>query len=134
MKYYLIAGEASGDLHGSNLMKGIYAEDPQADIRFWGGDLMLSVWEECQNNPFRDSVASSPCGQGGSTVLTFLPHRQHPALVRHYKEGAVMGFVEVLAKAGKLMKNVKFCKEDIKAWNPDVVILIDYTGFNFKIA
>ena len=101
MKYYIIAGEASGDLHGSNLMKGIYAEDPHADIRFWGGDLMSQV--------------------GGE-------------LVRHYKEGAVMGFVEVLAKAGKLLKNVKFCKEDIVAWNPDVVILIDYPGFNFKIA
>ena len=101
MKYYIIAGEASGDLHGSNLMKGIYAEDPQAEIRFWGGDLMAQV--------------------GGE-------------LVRHYKEGAVMGFVEVLAKAGKLLKNVKFCKEDIIAWNPDVVILIDYPGFNFKIA
>ncbi len=103
MKYYIIAGEASGDLHGSNLMKGIYSEDPQADIRFWGGDLMLQV-----NN-----------GSG---------------LVRHYKEGAVMGFVEVLAKAGKLLGNVKFCKEDILEWNPDVVILIDYPGFNFKIA
>ena len=102
MKYYIIAGEASGDLHGSNLMKGIYAEDPQADIRFWGGDLMA--------------------GAAGHEP------------VRHYKEGAVMGFVEVLAKAGKLLKNVKFCKEDIKAWNPDVVILIDYPGFNFKIA
>lgn len=101
MKYYIIAGEASGDLHGSNLMKGIYAEDPQAEIRFWGGDLMASV--------------------GGE-------------LVRHYKEGAVMGFVEVLAKAGKLLKNVKSCKEDILAWKPDVVILIDYPGFNFKIA
>ena len=101
MRYYIIAGEASGDLHGSNLMKGIYAEDPQAEIRFWGGDLMAQV--------------------GGE-------------LVRHYKEGAVMGFVEVLAKAGKLLKNVKFCKEDIIAWNPDVVILIDYPGFNFKIA
>ena len=101
MKYYIIAGEASGDLHGSNLMKGIYAEDPQAEIRFWGGDLMAQV--------------------GGE-------------LVRHYKEGAVMGFVEVLAKAGKLLKNVKFCKEDILAWKPDVVILIDYPGFNFKIA
>ena len=101
MKYYIIAGEASGDLHGSNLMKGIYAEDPQAEIRFWGGDLMAQV--------------------GGE-------------LVRHYKEGAVMGFVEVLAKAGKLLKNVRFCKEDILAWNPDVVILIDYPGFNFKIA
>ena len=101
MKYYIIAGEASGDLHGSNLMKGIYAEDPQAEIRFWGGDLMAQV--------------------GGE-------------LVKHYKEGAVMGFVEVLAKAGKLLRNVKFCKEDILAWKPDVVILIDYPGFNFKIA
>ena len=148
MKYYIIAGEASGDLHGSNLMKGIYAEDPQADIRFWGGDLMESVWNSFQTNP-------SPCGQGGSTVLkttpdlttemgsdgvaegvvlTSLPDAKHPALVRHYKEGAVMGFVEVLAKAGKLMKNVKFCKQDILDWNPDVVILIDYPGFNFKIA
>ena len=133
MKYYIIAGEASGDLHGSNLMKGIYAEDQQADIRFWGGDLMESVWNSFQNNPSH-YVGASPCGQGGSTVLTSHPHRQHQALVRHYKEGAVMGFVEVLAKAGKLLKNVKFCKEDIKAWNPDVVILIDYPGFNFKIA
>jgi lipid-A-disaccharide synthase len=108
MKYYIIAGEASGDLHGSNLMKGIYAEDPQAEIRFWGGDLMLNVYN-----------ASEGTGTG---------------LVRHYKEGAVMGFVEVLGKAGKLLKNVKFCKEDILAWKPDVVILIDYPGFNFKIA
>ena len=110
MRYYIIAGEASGDLHGSNLMKGIYAEDPQAEIRFWGGDLMHRVWTDSSKNP----------SQGG--------------LVRHYKEGAVMGFVEVLAKAGKLLKNVKFCKKDIHAWNPDVVILIDYPGFNFKIA
>lgn len=102
MKYYIIAGEASGDLHGSNLMKGIIAEDPQAEIRFWGGDLMEAVWKS--------------------------------GLVRHYKEGAVMGFVEVLAKAGRLLQNVKFCKQDILAWNPDVVILIDYPGFNFKIA
>jgi lipid-A-disaccharide synthase len=126
MKYYIIAGEASGDLHGSNLMKGIYAEDPQADIRFWGGDLMASVWDCFQNNP-------SHCSQGGSTVLKTTPDLKS-GLVRHYKEGAVMGFVEVLAKAGKLLKNVKFCKEDIRAWNPDVVILIDYPGFNFKIA
>ena len=103
MKYYIIAGEASGDLHGSNLIKGIRAEDPQAEIRFWGGDLM---------------TAAAPGG----------------ILVRHYKEGAVMGFVEVLAKAGKLLKNVSFCKKDILEWNPDVVILIDYPGFNFKIA
>jgi lipid-A-disaccharide synthase len=108
MKYYIIAGEASGDLHGSNLMKGIYAEDPQAEIRFWGGDCMQNVY---------NAIGSTTDG-----------------LVRHYKEGAVMGFVEVLAKAGKLLRNVKFCKEDILAWKPDVVILIDYPGFNFKIA
>lgn len=103
MRYYIIAGEASGDLHGSNLMKGLYAEDPQAEIRFWGGDLMSEV-------------------------------AGHSGLVRHYKEGAVMGFVEVLAKAGKLLNNVSFCKKDILEWKPDVVILIDYPGFNFKIA
>ena len=108
MKYYIIAGEASGDLHGSNLMKGIYAEDPNAHIRFWGGDLMQSVWE-----------TSATLSSG---------------LVRHYKEGAVMGVVEVLAKARKLLGNVSFCKKDILAWQPDVVILIDYPGFNFKIA
>ena len=106
MKYYIIAGEASGDLHGSNLMKGIYAEDPQAEIRFWGGDCMESVFRS---------------GRG-------------TGLVRHYKEGAVMGVIEVLAKARKLLKNVDFCKKDIQTWNPDVVILIDYPGFNFKIA
>ncbi len=115
MKYYIIAGEASGDLHGSNLMKGIYSEDPQADIRFWGGDLMNDVL-----NRFQNKQTNYKRGNGG--------------LVRHYKEGAVMGFVEVLAKAGKLLGNVKFCKQDILAWNPDVVILIDYPGFNFKIA
>lgn len=101
MKYYIIAGEASGDLHGSNLMKGLIAEDPQADIRFWGGDLMASV--------------------GGT-------------LVKHYKEGAVMGFWEVLKKSSRLLKNVKMCEGDILEWKPDVVILIDYPGFNFKIA
>ena len=137
MKYYIIAGEASGDLHGSNLMKGIYAEDPQAEIRFWGGDCMLSVWEVFQNNPSHSCGAGpSPCGQGGSTVLKNLPDLtpKGTGLVRHYKEGAVMGFVEVLAKAGKLLENVKFCKKDILDWKPDVVILIDYPGFNFKIA
>lgn len=103
MRYYIIAGEASGDLHGSNLMKGITAEDPNAEFRFWGGDLMAAA--------------------GGKN-----------GLVRHYKDGAVMGFVEVLAKAGRLLGNVSFCKKDILAWNPDVVILIDYPGFNFKIA
>ena len=112
MRYYIIAGEASGDLHGSNLMKGLYSEDPQAEIRFWGGDLMESVW-----STFRNDLTATDSG-----------------LVRHYKEGAVMGFVEVIAKARKLLGNVSFCKKDILAWNPDVVILIDYPGFNFKIA
>ena len=101
MRYYIIAGEASGDLHGSNLMKGIVAEDPEAQFRFWGGDLMQSV---------------------------------SSGLVRHYKEGAVMGFTEVLAKARHILNNVSFCKKDILKWKPDVVILIDYPGFNFKIA
>ena len=101
MRYYIRAGEASGDLHGSNLMKGIHAEDPKAEIRFWGGDLMAQA--------------------GGE-------------IVRHYKEGAVMGFVEVIAKARRLLGNVSFCKKDIMEWEPDVVILIDYPGFNFKIA
>ncbi len=119
MKYYIIAGEASGDLHGSNLMKGIYSEDPQADIRFWGGDLMLNIWDS-----FQGKVLDTRDFQ----------NRRCAGLVRHYKDGAVMGFVEVLAKAGKLLGNVKFCKRDILEWNPDVVILIDYPGFNFKIA
>ena len=136
MKYYIIAGEASGDLHGSNLMKGIYAEDPQADIRFWGGDLMKSVWSAFRNDPSQTSLGPSPCGQGGSTVSETTPDltATDSGLVRHYKEGAVMGFVEVIAKARKLLGNVSFCKKDILAWNPDVVILIDYPGFNFKIA
>ena len=109
MKYYIIAGEASGDLHGSNLMKGIYSEDRQADIRFWGGDLMKAVHDENQGP-------------------------EHQALVRHYKDGAIIGFVEVFVKARQLLGNVSFCKKDIVQWNPDVVILIDYPGFNFKIA
>ena len=137
MRYYIIAGEASGDLHGSNLMKGIYSEDPQADIRFWGGDCMNSVWSIFQNNPSHSFGAGpTPCGQGGSTVLKNTPHLPagERGLVRHYKEGAVMGFVEVIAKAGRLLKNVDFCKKDILQWKPDVVILIDYPGFNFKIA
>ena len=112
MKYYIIAGEASGDLHGSNLMKGIYIEDPDAEIRFWGGDLMKEVYEK----------NSKP------------EHSTHGGLVRDYKEGAVMGFVEVLKMAKKLLGNVKMCKEDILTFNPDAVILIDYPGFNFKIA
>lgn len=117
MKYYIIAGEASGDLHGSNLMKGLYAEDPKAEIRFWGGDLMEAVWKRYENGCTESGTQSSFSG-----------------LVRHYKEGAVMGFVEVLAKAGKLLRNVSFCRQDITRSIPDVVILIDYPGFNFKIA
>ncbi len=108
MKYYIIAGEASGDLHGSNLMKGIYAEDSSADVRFWGGDLMKEVHDANQK------------GSDG--------------LVRHYKDGAIMGFTEVFVKARQLLGNVSSCKKDIMMWNPDVVILIDYPGFNFKIA
>ena len=137
MKYYIIAGEASGDLHGSNLMKGIYAEDPQADIRFWGGDLMLSVWESWQNAGTYDfNAAFSASGITNGKPSDEKPDNQQKqtGLVRHYKEGAVMGFVEVLAKAPKLLGNVRYCKKDILAWKPDVVILIDYPGFNFKIA
>ena len=101
MRYYIIAGEASGDLHGSNLIKGIREIDQDAQIRCWGGDLM------------RDAGAE---------------------LVRHYKEGAIMGFVEVIANLGKLAMNLKDCKNDIMEYNPDILILIDYPGFNFRIA
>lgn len=159
MRYYIIAGEASGDLHGSNLMKGIYAEDPQAEIRFWGGDLMESVWAESEpvspgagvgggftdratplaagtgewlgNSPvdcFNEPARSA--GVGGVVSETVLPS----GLVRHYKDGAIIGFVEVFVKARMLLGNVSFCKKDILQWKPDVVILIDYPGFNFKIA
>ncbi len=138
MKYYIIAGEASGDLHGSNLMKGIYAEDPQADIRFWGGDLMNGVWSRfCDRATPLTAGGETRFVEVGGDVAKPTPHsipQCKGGMVRHYKEGAVMGFVEVLAKAGKLLGNVKFCKNDILAWNPDVVILIDYPGFNFKIA
>ncbi len=108
MKYYIIAGEASGDLHGSNLMRGLYAEDPEAEVRFWGGELM--------------AAAAAEAGQGRG------------ALVRHYREGAVMGISDVLGKAGRLLGNVRACKADIAAWRPDAVILIDYPGFNLRIA
>ena len=107
MRYYIIAGEASGDLHGSNLVRGLAAEDKEARIRFWGGDMMKAAAEE-------SGVPAE--------------------LVRHYRDGAVMGFTEVLAKGFKLLRNVEFCREDIAAWKPDVVILIDYPGFNMKIA
>lgn len=107
MKYYIVAGEASGDLHGSNLMKGLYAQDPQADIRFWGGEQMDAVYHL---------------------------HQSGTGLVKDYRDGAVMGYLEVFLKAFSLLKKVKFCQADIAAWKPDVVILIDYPGFNFKIA
>ena len=107
MKYYLIAGEASGDLHGSNLMKGLYRQDPEADIRFWGGGLMDAVYKE---------------------------HQDGIGLVKDYREGAVLGFVEILLSARSLMKKIQFCEDDISAWKPDAVILIDYPGFNLRIA
>ncbi len=101
MKYYIIAGEASGDLHGSNLMKALYEQDADAEIRFWGGDLMSAV--------------------GGELVL-------------HYKERAFMGFYEVLKNLRKILGMISFCKKDIEAFHPDVVVLIDNSGFNLPIA
>lgn len=101
MKYFLIAGEASGDLHASNLMKGLFEADPDAQMRFWGGDMMRGV---------------------GGTLL------------HHYKEGAVMGLGDVLAKSGTLLKNIERCKKDIMDFAPDAVILVDYPGFNMKMA
>jgi len=101
MKYYIIAGEASGDLHGSNLMKELFKKDPQADIRFWGGDLMEGV--------------------GGT-------------LVKHYRDLAFMGFAEVIQNLGTILNNIKLCKQDIANFNPDVIIFIDYPGFNMRIA
>lgn len=107
MRYYIIAGEASGDLHGSNLMKGLYAEDPQADIRFWGGAEMNAVFRTRQT------------GDG---------------LVRDYRDGAVMGFTQVLLYAHRFAKRIADCTADLLRWKPDAVILIDYPGFNFRIA
>ena len=107
MCYYLIAGEASGDLHGSNLIKGLVKCDPEASLRYWGGDMM--------------DAAAAAC-------------RGEHSLVRHYRDGAVMGAAEVLAKGFKLLSNLRFCQKDIIGWKPDVVILIDYPGFNMRIA
>lgn len=101
MKYYIIAGEASGDLHASNLVRELKKKDPEAEVRGWGGDLM------------RDAGVS---------------------IVRHYKDTAIMGFVNVLRKLGTLKANIRYCREDIRKWNPDVVILVDYAGFNLRIA
>ncbi len=100
MKYYIIAGEASGDLHASNLMKAILKTDSNAEFRFWGGDLMNSV--------------------GGT-------------LVKHYRELAFMGFVEVLSNLRTITKNISFCKTDISSFKPDKIIFVDYPGFNFRI-
>ncbi len=101
MKYYIIAGEASGDLHGANLMKALYQQDTEANIRYWGGDLMKQV--------------------GGT-------------LVKHYRELAFMGFVEVIFNLRTIFKNISLCKKDIEEFNPDVIIFIDYPGFNMRIA
>ncbi len=104
MKYYIIAGEASGDLHAANLMKSLLKEDPQAAFRFFGGDEMTAA-----------------AGDKGCRV-------------RHYKELAYMGFVPVLLHLPTIMRNMRLCKRDIVEWNPDAVILVDYAGFNLSIA
>lgn len=101
MRYYIISGEASGDLHASNLMKGLQRIDVNAEFRFWGGDLMEAV--------------------GGT-------------LVKHYRELAFMGFLEVVMNLRTISKNLNFCKKDISEFNPDVLIFIDYPGFNLRIA
>ena len=101
MKYYIIAGEASGDLHGSNLIKELKEVDKQSSFRCWGGDLMQQA--------------------GG-------------ALVKHYRDLAFMGFTEVVSNLRTIFRNLKFCKEDIQQFNPDALILIDYPGFNLRIA
>ena len=101
MKYYLIAGEASGDLHASHLMMELKRQDPEAEFRFFGGDLMTAV--------------------GGTRV-------------KHYRDLAYMGFIPVLLHLRTILRNMRFCKQDITEWQPDVVILVDYPGFNLKIA
>lgn len=101
MKYYIIAGEASGDLHGSNLVKELKRINPSVILRGWGGDLM---------------------------------QKQGVEIVKHYRELAFMGFIEVLANLKTILRNIKFCKEDIQQWKPDALILIDYPGFNLRIA
>lgn len=101
MKYYLIVGEASGDLHASNLMRALQHEDPQVEFRFFGGDLMKAVGGTC---------------------------------VKHYRELAYMGFIPVLLHLRTIFRNMDYCKKDVEAWQPDVLILVDYPGFNLKIA
>src|SRR3954469_3172743 len=100
MKYYLVAGEASGDLHGANLIKELKARDPQAEFRYFGGDLMQA--------------------EGGT-------------LAKHYADMAFMGFFEVVANLRTILKNMAYCKQDIAAYQPEVLILIDFPGFNLKI-
>ncbi|CCY02409.1 lipid-A-disaccharide synthase [Prevotella sp. CAG:924] len=101
MRYYLIVGEASGDLHASRLMQSLKKEDSSAEFRFFGGDLMTAVGGTC---------------------------------VKHYRELAYMGFVPVLLHLRTIFRNMAMCKRDITAWQPDVVILVDYPGFNLDIA
>lgn len=101
MKYYLLAGEASGDLHGSNLIYAIKQSDPQADIRAWGGDMMEAAGAKIE---------------------------------KHYRELAFMGFVEVIQHLGTILGNIKKCKVDIEEFQPDVIVFIDYPGFNMRIA
>ncbi|WP_456437044.1 lipid-A-disaccharide synthase [Psychroserpens sp.] len=101
MKYYIIAGEASGDLHGSNLMKALQQQDVNAEFRFWGGDLMQAV---------------------GGTLVT------------HYKDRSFMGFAEVIFNLRKILGLISFCKNDIESYQPDVIIFIDNSGFNLRIA
>lgn len=101
MRYYIIAGEASGDLHASNLIKALKQKDPQSQIRAWGGDLMQAAGTE---------------------------------IVKHYKDLAFMGLIEVLSHLKTILKNISFCKADITAFNPDVILFVDYPGFNMRIA
>lgn len=101
MKYYIIAGEASGDLHGANLITSIKKKDPHAKIRAWGGNLMK---------------------------------KQGATLVKHYRDLAFMGFVEVLMHLRTILNNLNFCKKDILKFKPDAIVLIDYPGFNLKVA
>lgn len=101
MKYFIIAGEASGDLHGANLIKQIKAQDKEAEFRFWGGDLMAN---------------------------------ESDGLLMHYNKTTIMGFVEVVANLNSIFNNLKTCKTQILTWQPDVVVLIDYPGFNLRIA
>ena len=101
MRYYIIAGEASGDLHGGNLIKALHAQDKAADVRCWGGDRMQAA---------------------GAT------------LVKHYRELAFMGFVEVIRHLPTILNNIAFCKKDILTYRPDVLVLVDYPGFNMRIA